>query len=248
MDPPASPNQKTATISHACLCVAAFLHGLRWQSFKMKTITTTILVISTLASLFFSQSATSQNTIYRANARTETFSKCKLNVTFESSYIKFESKSNVDKDGCIIVFSPSKFDTAGSMEIILLITIAKNCEEKLKEAGFKQTNANSFIFTGYAFANSPYTFLNLSLKDEKNGDDTTLVGNEMVSARTQTGAPIILDGISILRMSPNFFVSTQIPFELDTPEDVRASVKSDLIKIVQSLQLTEDSDPHAPRM
>lgn len=155
--------------------------------------------------------------------------------------MKLKSKNEGDSSGCSINFSPLQFDTAGGMKVILLIMPKKDIQESGASAGFKSNNGSDWSFSGYAFANPPYKYSNITLSKDQKKDDLTLIGRQTESATSPQGDSIILDGISIFRIAPDFLISTQLSFESDTPEATRKSVETDLINIVESLQATQNN-------
>lgn len=169
------------------------------------------------------------------------FSKCTFQVQENLKFFKLKSKNEGDSSGCTINFTPIQFDTAGGMKVILLIMPRKDVQESGASAGFKSTNGSDWSFNGYAFANPPYKYSNLALSKGQNKDDLTLIGRQTESATSPQGDSIVLDGISIFRIAPNFLVSAQLSFESDTPEATRKSVESELINIIEDLQPTQNS-------
>lgn len=166
---------------------------------------------------------------------------CAFQVTKSSKFFELRSISVGDSSGCTINFSPLQFNTAGGMKVILLIMPKKDVQESAASAGFKSAHGNDWSFSGYAFANPPYRYSNITLSKDENESDLTLIGRQIESATSSQGDPIILDGISIFRIAPTFLVSTQLSFESDTPEAIRKSVESELINAVENLQPTQNS-------
>jgi hypothetical protein len=166
---------------------------------------------------------------------------CELQVSANSKFLKLKSKNEGDSSGCTINFSPLQLDTAGGMKVTLLIMPRKDIQQSSASAGFKSDNGSDWNFSGYAFANPPYKYSNITFSKDQKKDDLTLIGRQTESATSPQGDSIVLNGISIFRIAPNFLVSTQLSFESDTSEATRKSVETDLINIVESLQATRNN-------
>ena len=87
--------------------------------------------------------------------------------------------------------------------------------------------------------------LKTSFSEEHIGEETLLVGNQLIKGNIAQGGPITVPGIRILRITPQFVVSVELNFqplhyEKQTRgyKQLREVVSQELVEIVKSVQVT----------
>lgn len=110
--------------------------------------------------------------------------------------------------------------------------------------GFIQDDNGRWSFLGTnILINSK--MLKTSFTEERNGDETLLVGHQLIKGNIAQGGPISVPGIRILRITPEFVVSVDLNFQPLHYEkqnkgykQLREAVSRELVDIVRSVQIT----------
>lgn len=139
---------------------------------------------------------------------------------------------------CSVLYRPVGFSPLGGMVIDLLITKSGKADESGEASGFHLDKSSDWKFKGYAFGNPPHNFSELSLKKDEKGNDLTLVGRQTSSEKGQQGDVFVFDGVSLLRITPLFTVSSKVAFEPSTPKAVVDEVEKQMTDIVESVKLS----------
>lgn len=108
--------------------------------------------------------------------------------------------------------------------------------QAMNYSGFKHKSGKDWSFVGNSFSPGKLIkYQKLSLKVIDNDEDTTLVGRQIEHRTDQTGAPMTFEGVHILRISPSYAISIDMPFDQDTPLATRDEVVKELIQLVNSV-------------
>lgn len=165
-------------------------------------------------------------------------SKCAFSVASKA----FANLTFVEKKGntyvCSVLYHPEGFSPLGGMAIDLLITKSDKADESGEASGFELDKLKGWTFKGYAFGNPPHNFSELSLKRDEKGNDLTLVGRQSGSEKGQQGEVFVFDGVSLLRITPLFTVSSKVAFEPSTPKAMVDEVEKQMTEIVESVELS----------
>lgn len=168
----------------------------------------------------------------------EAFSNCTFNVTSKV----FANLTFAGKRGnayvCSVLYHPEGFSPLGGMAIDLLIAKSDKADRSGEASGFELDKSKGWKFKGYAFGNSPHNFSELSLKKDEKGNDLTLVGRQISSEKEQQGDVFVFDGISLLRITPLFTVTSKLAFEPSAPKAVVNEVEKQMTEIVESVELS----------
>lgn len=110
--------------------------------------------------------------------------------------------------------------------------------------GFVQGSSGDWHFQGTELLLSP-KILKTSFTEERNGDETLLVGHQLIKGNIAQGGPISVPGIRILRITQKFVVSVDLNFQPLHYEkqnkgyrQLREAVSRELVDIVRSVQIT----------
>jgi hypothetical protein len=116
------------------------------------------------------------------------------------------------------------------------------------KSGFWRAQNGHWMFKGTELLLSP-EMLNTSFTEERSGNETLLVGYQLIKGNIAQGGPISVPGIRILRITPEFVVSVELNFQPLHYEkqnkgykQLREAVSRELVDIVRSVQFT----PGAP--
>ncbi|RDS78717.1 hypothetical protein DWU98_21470 [Dyella monticola] len=84
------------------------------------------------------------------------------------------------------------------------------------------------------------SFKKLSLDRIDNDQGTTLVGRQIEKAKDQAGTLLTFEGVHILRITPSYLVSIDMPFDFNAPKEIRDDIIKDMINLVESVHVTTD--------
>jgi hypothetical protein len=145
------------------------------------------------------------------------------------------------EDGCDMDLKISGFHTLGDARTWLAIISPTKIDETATSKGFDRSTKSGWTFKGNPMGIYFSKYQNITMKSVRTGGDITLIGRQMESGRDQTGTFGTFEGVHILRITPDFLVSVDLPFAYSTAASTRNSVVSELSKLVKSLYITDDS-------
>lgn len=108
--------------------------------------------------------------------------------------------------------------------------------------GFSQDDSGRWHFYGTDLLLDS-KMLKTSFTEEHSGDETLLVGQQLIKGNIAQGGPISVPGIRILRITPEFVASVELNFQPLHYEkqnkgykQLREAVSKELVEIVKSIQ------------
>ncbi|RDS78837.1 hypothetical protein DWU98_20960 [Dyella monticola] len=81
------------------------------------------------------------------------------------------------------------------------------------------------------------SFKKLSFDRIDNDQGTTLVGRQLENAKNQKGVLGVVDGVHILRITPSYLVSMDMPFFSTAPKEARDDIIKDMVNLVESVHV-----------
>ncbi|RDS81544.1 hypothetical protein DWU98_09910 [Dyella monticola] len=84
------------------------------------------------------------------------------------------------------------------------------------------------------------SFKNLSFENIYRGKDVVLVGRQIERSKDQAGTLLALEGVRILRITPSYLVSIDMPFQPSSPKEARDDIIKDMVNLVESVHVTAD--------
>lgn len=143
---------------------------------------------------------------------------------------------------CSYDLSIKGFHTLGDQFFWLFIVdnIGTKIDQTIDYSGFKKKNGD-WSFIGHSFSiGKLIKYQKLSFKVIDNDRDTTLVGRQIERGTDQTGTPMTFEAVHILRISPNYAISVDMPFDQGTPLSTRDEVVKELTQLVNSVHSVPD--------
>ena len=144
------------------------------------------------------------------------------------------------EDSCDMDLKIEGFHTLGDARTWLAVISPTRIDETATSKGFDRSAKNGWIFKGNPMGIYFSKYKNITMKTVRTGDDITLIGRQMESGKDQAGTLGTFEGVHILRITPNFLVSADLPFAYSTAASTRNSVVLELSKMVKSLHITDD--------
>jgi hypothetical protein len=126
--------------------------------------------------------------------------------------------------------------------VAIIMYDSKQLKDQAASQGFYKVK-DDWKFKGNPLWINFTGFKKLSFQEERNGDDFILIGRQIETGRDQAGTPIVFEGVHILRITPSYLVSMDLPFDVDIPSSTRDNVVNDMIKIVESVHVTASHLP-----
>lgn len=164
------------------------------------------------------------------------FADCVFEETFASPhYLKPGKPELGDRLGCTLELTPAGFKAFAKPKITLAILNLVDVDGNAAAAGFKQ-GAQGWSFAGFRSGSEPSGYDKLDTAQAKDGDDLLLTGTQREATTTPHGDNVVLPGISLLRIAPDFLVSVQLAFDPSTPEAVQAAVGQELDQVVRGIR------------
>lgn len=172
----------------------------------------------------------------------DAFKNCdfQLSNTIHITVDKKESSYSDPNQGgaCSYDLGIKGFHTLGDQYFWLFIVDSSGTkiDQAIDYSGFKKKQNGNWSFIGHSFSiGKLIKYKNLSFKAINNGKDTTLVGRQIEHGTDQTGTPMTFEGVHILRISPSYAISIDMPFDQDTPLATRDEVVKELTQMVNSV-------------
>jgi hypothetical protein len=147
---------------------------------------------------------------------------------------------------CSYYLNIKGFRTLGDQSVTLMIVNQHGdfLNQSIAQSGFERKSDGTWGFIGNSFsAGKLLKYQKLSLEKTNNNDDVTLVGRQIEHGTDQTGTPMTFEGIHVLRLSPTYAVSVDMPFDIGTPPNIRDEVTKDIVKLVNSVHSTVSTTP-----
>lgn len=166
-----------------------------------------------------------------------------INCTFsapqsQTTHFSIKTLGDGNEDACAIKLNPIGFAPAGGMHLGILIAASRDIDENADSAGFTKNRNGSWVFTGYPFLKiEPIKYLMLKTSIHHKSNDITLIGREHQSGYIAQGGPLQVNGISVFRITPSYYLSAQLGFEPSVPDATQAAVESELVKIIESIKI-----------
>jgi hypothetical protein len=126
--------------------------------------------------------------------------------------------------------------------VAIIMYDSKQLKDQAASQGFYKVK-DDWKFKGNPLWINFTGFKKLSFQEERSGDDFILIGRQIETGRDQAGTPIVFEGVHILRITPSYLVSMDLPFDVDIPSSTRDNVVNDMIKIVESVHVTASHLP-----
>lgn len=165
-------------------------------------------------------------------------SDCTFSVLAENlQYFKLSQGFAKDGIDCSTVAKTLKFKAAGGMRVIISVLPTSNLADSAKDRGFVNSGGN-WTFKGDPIGIEPYQFDKLVIKTDTANQDKLLIGDQQQQVNTIQGNKYTVRGESILRISPDFLISTHIAFEPSTPANIIQAAEAELSSIVKGVQKT----------
>lgn len=176
----------------------------------------------------------------------ETFLKCTFSVEKSAHLVlKENSGGNRNRPTCFLEFGlPYGLSPELGVSVLIMGPEIFKGDRFSYGNGFIQGSDGDWRFQGTELLLSP-KMLRTSFTEERNGDETLLVGQQLIKGNIAQGGPISVPGIRILRITPDFVVSVDLNFqplhyEKQTKgyKQLREAVSQELVEIVKSVQIT----------
>jgi hypothetical protein len=173
------------------------------------------------------------------------FANCEFSI-METQHLKLGEESNGvnTRPNCFIALKPPNgLFIEASYDIRVIGAELFDSNRLALGVGFAQ-NAQSWLFQGTDLLLSS-KMIKTSFSEKHIGEETLLVGNQLIKGNITQGGPITVPGIRILRITPQFVVSVELNFqplhyEKQTRgyKQLREAVSQELVDIVKSVQVT----------
>jgi hypothetical protein len=142
------------------------------------------------------------------------------------------------EDDCDIDLKLSGFQTLGGARVWISIMSPVKLGESAISKGFYQTVDKGWKFKGNPMGIYFRKYRRLAMTTVENANDTTLIGRQLESGKDQAGTIGTFEGVHLLRITPDYLVSIDLPFAYSTAPSIRDSVVADLTKVVREVRLT----------
>ncbi len=176
----------------------------------------------------------------------ETFLKCTFSVEKSTHLVlKEDSGGSRNRPTCFLEFGlPHGLSPELGVSILIMGAEIFKGDRFSYGNGFAQGADGDWHFQGTELLLSP-KMLKTSFTEEHNGDETLLVGLQLIKGNIAQGGPISVPGIRILRITPEFVVSVELNFQPLHYEkqnkgykQLREAVSLELVDVVKSVQVT----------
>lgn len=140
---------------------------------------------------------------------------------------------------CSFHLSKAGFLSMGDTNVSLIIVrdYGSLINQAADQSGFERKTDGDWKFIGLPFSlGKLLKYRKLSFEKINNGKDTTLVGRQMEYGTDQTGTPMTFEGVHVLRTSPTYAISINMPFDPSVSAITRNEVVKDMIQVVNSVR------------
>ncbi|WP_428828241.1 hypothetical protein ACLIKD_10220 [Azonexus sp. IMCC34842] len=175
----------------------------------------------------------------------EVFGACEFSI-LETMHLKLGKGSGYSESPfCSIglAFSGTLFIEARA-SVFVVRTEKYEANREGKGVGFVEDADSRWTFQGTDLLLDS-KMLKTSFTEEHIGDETLLVGHQLIKGNIAQGGPITVPGIRILRITPEYVVSVELNFEplhyekqTKGYKQLREAVSQELVEIVKSVQIT----------
>lgn len=200
------------------------------------------------ASLLDAYGAENARTLDSASLAGKNFKGCTFDFS-DSTYFSHLSAEEMGRSiggdsDCGIRLDPGKGGRFTSRSAVWVSMRPLNqLGQVITSQGFYKDKSGNWKFKGNPLWINFTGFKKLSFQEERSGDDFILIGRQIETGRDQAGTPIVFEGVHILRITPSYLVSMDLPFDVDIPSSTRDNVVNDMIKIVESVHVTASHLP-----
>jgi hypothetical protein len=176
------------------------------------------------------------------------FDKCQFSIR-QGKHIKLATNSTWDaaRKYCFIGLTPLPRNAfSGSIDAYVIDINRYKTEPDSNYAGFFQKPNGEWVFQGTELLLSP-KFLKRTFIREQSGDETLMIGYQLIQGISQNGGLTVMPGLRILRINPAFLVSLEANFNLppssspplrkDYSKPYEA-LKKELVEMVKSIRIT----------
>jgi hypothetical protein len=176
------------------------------------------------------------------------FDRCQFSIR-QGEHIKLAANSTWDaaRKYCFIGLTPLPRNVvSGSIDAYVIDIDRYKTDDNSSYAGFFQKPNGKWAFQGTEVLLSP-EFLKRTFIQEQGGDETLLIGHQVIRGISRNGGSIIMPGLRILRINPVFVVSLEANFDFppssSTPlmKDYTKpyeTLNKELVDIVKSIRIT----------
>lgn len=148
--------------------------------------------------------------------------------------------------GCGIRLDPEKSGRFTSMSSVWVSIFPLNqLEQATASQGLYKDDAGNWKFMGNPMGIYFVSFKRISLEQQKNGNDTILIGRQIENAKDQNGHLMTFEGIHILRITPKYLVTMDFSFEFQLPKATMDALVNDMVKLMESVHVTTNPFPTA---
>jgi len=175
----------------------------------------------------------------------EVFAKCEFAIQrTEHLALRGNARGNHDRPTCFINFDlPYDLSPELSVSVFIFGPNVFDGDRWAYGIGFIQDSMGNWHFQGTDLLLDS-KMLKTSFTEEHSGDETMLVGQQLIKGNIAQGGPISVPGIRILRITPEFVVSVELNFQPLHYEkqnkgykQLREAVSKELVDVVKSVQL-----------
>ena len=176
----------------------------------------------------------------------EVFAKCEFSIQKTAHLALAEKSKGIrDRPTCFIDFElPYQLSPELRASVFVFAPEIFYGDRWAYGKGFIQDSGGNWFFQGTDLLLSS-KMLKTSFTEEHIGEETLLVGHQLIKGNVAQGGPITVPGIRILRITPQFVVSVELNFqplhyEKQTKgyKQLREAVSQELVEIVKSVQIT----------
>ena len=177
------------------------------------------------------------------------FEKCQFTIR-ETEHLKLKAETSwedADQESCSIHLKPTNdFAFSGTISLFVVSMNHYEAERSSGVVGFIQASCGKWMFQGTELLLSP-KFLKKTFTQEQNGNETLLVGHQIVRGLSPNGGSIDIPGIRILRINPSFVTSLEANFNFlpsAKPSFIKGYMQlydafnKELVEIVKSVRVT----------
>lgn len=188
-----------------------------------------------------------------STASSKSFANCDFQFS-DTAHVTGEKKTDPSSDphqggACSYDLGIKGFHTLGDQVFWLFIVdnTGTKIDQAISYSGFKKKQNGDWSFTGHSFSiGKLIKYQKLSFDKMDNDHDITLIGRQTEHGTDQTGTPMTFEAVHVLRLSPNYAISIDMPFDPSTLQVTRDEVVKDLVQLVNSVHPTTAQMPSTP--
>lgn len=139
--------------------------------------------------------------------------------------------------GCNVHLTVNGFSLYGNVLGVSILD-PEGLDKTVKSQGFYKSQEGMWKFKGNPVGITFVSFKKLSFEERKTGNEVMLIGRQLERSKDQVGSTVVFETVRILRITPTYLVSVDVPFADDTPIATRDAALKDLINMVNSVHVT----------